>query len=52
MNDICGSCNGSGEGMFDGSICTTCHGSGCDSGPVERDYDGEAMDRAWEGRHE
>ena len=26
--DICPQCNGSGEGMHDGSICTRCRGSG------------------------
>ena len=26
--DICGSCNGSGEGMYDGSTCSTCRGKG------------------------
>lgn len=25
---ICSDCNGSGEGMFDGSRCSTCGGSG------------------------
>lgn len=25
---LCSSCNGSGEGMFDGSRCSSCHGSG------------------------
>ncbi len=25
---ICSACNGSGEGMFDGSRCSTCGGSG------------------------
>ena len=27
-SDICGDCNGSGEGMYDGSSCSTCGGSG------------------------
>jgi hypothetical protein len=27
---ICGSCNGSGEGMYDGSTCHMCKGSGCE----------------------
>ncbi len=26
--DTCGSCNGSGEGMYDGSTCSTCRGKG------------------------
>ncbi len=25
---ICDRCNGSGEGMTDGSVCSTCRGSG------------------------
>lgn len=25
---LCGTCNGSGEGMVDGSSCSSCHGSG------------------------
>ena len=25
---ICGACNGSGEGMFDGARCATCKGEG------------------------
>jgi hypothetical protein len=33
---LCGSCNGSGEGMYDGSTCHTCGGSG-----EERDYEAE-----------
>lgn len=43
--DICPTCNGSGEGQVDGSICGTCHGSGVHKssgafGPsVENDYD-------------
>ena len=27
-NEICNYCNGSGEGMYDGSKCYTCGGSG------------------------
>lgn len=26
--EICGQCNGSGEGMYDGSRCSRCHGTG------------------------
>jgi len=32
---ICGSCNGSGEGMYDGSTCRSCGGSG-EEGDLER----------------
>ncbi len=35
-HDICHQCNGSGEGMYDGSKCHACHGSG-----VERDDTGK-----------
>jgi hypothetical protein len=34
-DDICGSCNGSGEGSYDGSVCGVCGGSGV----IERDYE-------------
>ena len=27
-NPICTDCNGSGEGMYDGTTCHTCHGRG------------------------
>jgi len=26
--ELCTQCNGSGEGMYDGTRCTTCHGRG------------------------
>lgn len=35
-DEICGTCNGSGEGMHDGTTCIACCGMG-----VERDYDAE-----------
>lgn len=35
--DLCGQCNGSGEGMYDGSTCRSCGGSGVGGG----DYDDE-----------
>lgn len=28
LEGICPACNGSGEGMIDGSTCSTCHGEG------------------------
>jgi len=28
IHDICGICNGSGEGYWDGSTCSSCKGSG------------------------
>jgi DnaJ-class molecular chaperone len=33
--DLCATCNGSGEGMYDGSTCSACKGSGVE--PVQRD---------------
>ena len=36
---ICGSCNGSGEGQYDGTRCTACGGRG-----TERPYDYGALD--------
>jgi DnaJ-class molecular chaperone len=28
IEETCGTCNGSGEGMCDGTTCSTCHGDG------------------------
>ncbi len=28
IDEICGTCNGSGEGQYDGSTCPSCKGSG------------------------
>ena len=36
---LCANCNGSGEGMHDGSICSTCGGSGVVSDGGDEDYD-------------
>jgi len=36
-DEICSGCSGSGEGMYDGSSCRKCHGSGVE--PVEKDDD-------------
>ena len=41
--DICSACNGSGEGMYDGSTCFKCHGSG-EQAPEERDDDFDIPD--------
>lgn len=41
---LCGSCNGSGEGMYDGSTCCHCGGSG-----EERDYEAEYDDECARG---
>jgi len=45
-DEICGRCNGSGEGMYDGSTCSACKGAGeiCRPGP-EPDYDAIADER-------
>ena len=32
---ICATCNGSGEGMYDGSRCANCGGSGVDWAVIE-----------------
>ena len=34
---ICAYCNGSGEGMYDGTTCRSCKGSGVDRRSVEDD---------------
>jgi DnaJ-class molecular chaperone len=36
-DEICSWCSGSGEGMYDGSTCNKCHGSGVE--PREKDDD-------------
>jgi DnaJ-class molecular chaperone len=36
-DEICSWCSGSGEGMYDGSTCQKCKGSGVE--PVEKDED-------------
>jgi DnaJ-class molecular chaperone len=36
-DEICSGCSGSGEGMYDGSRCYKCHGSGVE--PVEKEDD-------------
>jgi len=36
-DEICSRCSGSGEGMYDGSTCNKCHGSGVE--PVEKEDD-------------
>ena len=43
-DQICGHCNGSGEGMWDGSTCSICGGDGVIKD--ERDYDGD-----WDDYH-
>lgn len=43
--EICSSCNGSGEGMYDGTRCMSCGGSGVEHEEYEeddrRDYERE-----------
>ena len=37
--DICSACNGSGEGMYDGSTCYKCRGAGIEPvNKVDDDY--------------
>jgi len=38
-DEICSWCGGSGEGMYDGSNCRKCHGSGVEPVDKEEDYD-------------
>ena len=40
-DEICSACNGSGEGMWDGSTCYKCHG--CGQEPTEPEC-GECYD--------
>lgn len=44
---ICIACNGSGEGMYDGTRCRSCGGSGVDRAVEDdtRDWDAERKDR-------
>lgn len=48
-DNLCGQCNGSGEGMYDGSRCSSCHGSGVEQEQEDRrDYDRDARcDEMW-----
>jgi len=45
--DTCPQCNGSGEGMHEGTKCSRCHGSGC----LPNDFD-RAREDEEEGRRE
>lgn len=58
---ICSACSGSGEGMYDGSFCWTCNGTGverdgeyedvCDKADYEYDQRREReYDKEWESR--
>src|SRR5271166_3118030 len=37
--EYCSSCNGTGEGMYDGTRCYACKGSGIAGGPRRREID-------------
>jgi DnaJ-class molecular chaperone len=37
-DNLCTSCNGSGEGMWDGSTCSTCKGKGIKINNNGKDY--------------
>jgi hypothetical protein len=39
IEDICGYCNGSGEGLYDGSTCYQCKGKGTEKIVCECQYD-------------
>ena len=41
-DEICSWCSGSGEGMYDGSNCRKCHGSGVE--PVDKEDDNYETD--------
>jgi DnaJ-class molecular chaperone len=41
MTWLCSTCDGSGEGMWDGSICSTCRGSGVDPNGDDENTDEE-----------
>lgn len=42
-NDLCAKCNGSGEGMTDGSVCGECNGHGV-NGQLYCDCCGDELD--------
>ena len=42
--EICAQCNGSGEGMYDGSICSSCKGSGAASNLTQEDIEDAKAD--------
>jgi DnaJ-class molecular chaperone len=44
--DLCQTCNGTGEGMVDGSYCHACKGKG-----IARDYEAEAEKEAEAADH-
>lgn len=39
--EICSACSGSGEGMYDGSVCYKCKGTGVEPIEMDVDYDYE-----------
>ena len=43
---LCHQCAGSGEGMYDGSICLACHGSGVERDDIgKEDYEADRADQ-------
>ena len=42
---LCAQCNGSGEGMYDGSRCGSCRGSGVESSMTPEDIEDAKADR-------
>ena len=47
-NELCASCNGSGEGGYDGSTCSRCGGSGEVSYICKSDLEEGAADHYWQ----
>ncbi len=56
IEEMCGMCNGSGEGRYDGSSCRACKGTGvswseCDCGSEsEEEYQIEMAEYKWENK--
>lgn len=44
---LCGACNGSGEGMREGTICSICRGKGGDGLPPQEKYSLDEKQKAW-----
>lgn len=48
MDDICPACNGSGEGMHDGTLCRSCGGTGTDCHEAREKYRDEKAEFEFE----
>lgn len=51
-DDLCSRCNGSGEGMYDGSTCSSCGGSGTARKGDNDDRWADAADHYWDMKKE